>query len=731
MSSRETTESITISFDISLYDATPEENDQALLSQQTQKYVISKKEVYTAVLEYLESSECIDEYLDNLIKIIDAQKFEKNQEEYEHFLYMIEHISNNHHRDEIFINKIFQILQYYKQQIKQTLSNVQIFNIFQNNKKILLFLIENEIIKVDKCIAHKILTKSKNNGNGYGYFFYPEIKKFLTQKKIKEIKSKNDNIFDNFDENRHKGENDSYICTLIRQDSVEDFIIYVNRTNIDLKSEIVPSIFETNSFLLGKNPTLIEYAAFFGSIQIFRYLMMNNVELTPSIWLYIIHSKNAELIHLLESHNVPPPKSKRNEKEEKGEDNSINSYIQCLIESIKCHHNDISEYFKNNLIEFDKINSKEYENTISSILCYHNYFNFPTEFDKDDEFYYLCKYNYNELAKLFVKKKKAFIIELIKKNKGAIEISKNTNYNILILYYSMLKQKKIDTKIYKNNCVIEKIAIPPSIKSINDESFSGCSSLEQITIPSSVASIGSYAFSECSSLAQIAIPSSVASIGSYAFSECSSLAQITIPSSVTSIGDSAFKKCSSLKQITFTFSSPVTSIRNGTFFECSSLTQITIPSSVTEIECFAFFRCSSLTQITIPSSVKKIGIEAFRECSSLTQITIPSSVTEIYAYAFAGCSSLTQITIPSSVTEIGYGYFFRCSSLTQVTIPSSVKKIGPYAFSECSSLTQITIPSSVTEIECFAFFRCSSLTQITIPSSIDLHNIPKVNITTY
>ena len=68
MSRTETTESITISFDISLYDTTPEENDQALLSQQTQKYVISKKEVYTAVLEYLESSECIDEYLDNLIK---------------------------------------------------------------------------------------------------------------------------------------------------------------------------------------------------------------------------------------------------------------------------------------------------------------------------------------------------------------------------------------------------------------------------------------------------------------------------------------------------------------------------------------------------------------------------------------------------------------------------------------------------------------------------------------
>ena len=91
-------------------------------------------------------------------------------------------------------------------------------------------------------------------------FFYPEIKQFLDKSKIKEIEtillSKNENIFDHFDDYRHQGENNSYICTLIRQDSVEDFIQHVNRKNISLKSEIIPSIFETNPFLNDKNPTL-------------------------------------------------------------------------------------------------------------------------------------------------------------------------------------------------------------------------------------------------------------------------------------------------------------------------------------------------------------------------------------------------------------------------------------------------------------------------------------------
>ena len=45
---------------------------------------------------------------------------------------------------------------------------------------------------------------------------------------------------------------------------------------------------------------------------------MNKAKLTPFLWLYTIHSKNSELIHLLESNEVPPPifKSKEVYKEE-------------------------------------------------------------------------------------------------------------------------------------------------------------------------------------------------------------------------------------------------------------------------------------------------------------------------------------------------------------------------------------------------------------------------------
>ena len=74
------------------------------------------------------------------------------------------------------------------------------------------------------------------------------------------------------------GENESYICKVIRDDNVVEFITYVNQNSISLNSNIRTSIYETNSFLLkAYNLSLIEYAAFFGSIQIFQYLQMNGV----------------------------------------------------------------------------------------------------------------------------------------------------------------------------------------------------------------------------------------------------------------------------------------------------------------------------------------------------------------------------------------------------------------------------------------------------------------------
>ena len=60
------------------------------------------------------------------------------------------------------------------------------------------------------------------------------------------------------------------VDSLIRSDSVEDFIIYTNRTNLSLLTKIKPTIYEKNSFLIDKEPTLIEYAVFLDQFRSFN-----------------------------------------------------------------------------------------------------------------------------------------------------------------------------------------------------------------------------------------------------------------------------------------------------------------------------------------------------------------------------------------------------------------------------------------------------------------------------
>ena len=88
---------------------------------------------------------------------------------------------------------------------------------------------------------------------------------------------------------------------------ITEFVAYVTRNDVSIKAKIQPSTYKTHSFLLKKQAhleqdynnndeyngfSLIEYAAFFGSIQIFNHLRLEGVELTPSLWPLAIHGQN-------------------------------------------------------------------------------------------------------------------------------------------------------------------------------------------------------------------------------------------------------------------------------------------------------------------------------------------------------------------------------------------------------------------------------------------------------
>ena len=99
------------------------------------------------------------------------------------------------------------------------------------------------------------------------------------------------------------------------------------------------------------------------------------------------------------------------------------------------------------------------------------------------------------------------------------------------------------------------------------------------SISNSVTSIEDNSFSSCSSLKSISIPNSVASIGIAAFYNCRSLRSISIPSSVVSIGDRCFGSCY-IPQYNFSQFNKVPTLGTDVFTGILSSTKILVPSAL-------------------------------------------------------------------------------------------------------------------------------------------------------
>ena len=343
--------------------------DQEKVNGHLMKYIEKYESVQKSLTNFIENDR--NQNLSHLINYISELKIFENKHEAHDFLCLISTISKHHHRTPGFFTKFEELLLEIKDQIR-ILSNSEIFEIFKTNKRLLLFLIETKIIILDQNIANSIYQRHQK-------YFLPEIKCFINSQSIEKIDSEL-KMIENFEEKRKIGENDSYLCQLIRDDMVDDFIAYVNKAKVSFCTPIESSIFETNSFLTKRKTTLIEYTAFFGSIKIFKYLYMNNAFMNPSLFACAVHGRNSELIHFLEE-KVPF-------------NSNENLLKECLIESIKCHHNELIEYFMN------KANQQQDCQTVfSQSIHYRNYFYFPVDLTNKFAFYCLCKYNHFEIVK--------------------------------------------------------------------------------------------------------------------------------------------------------------------------------------------------------------------------------------------------------------------------------------------------------------------------------------------
>lgn len=368
---------------------------------QIKEYLSNKKNFYEVFCAYIEREDESKDELAKLKEYISSNKNNKN--ELLSFLNLLQKYITNHHCDSFLSRKVEQIIKNYFKEIKQSFSNFEIFSIFKDNKKIILFLLKEGIITIDEYVFSAMLNRKETNGVNYCHFFYPELKNQFSKKDEISIDPE---LLDNYENKREIGQNDSYICRLIRQDLIEEFIKYTTQAGYNLSSFICHSIFETNVYLLKKEDiSLIEYAAFFGSILIIKYLVAKGVELTTSLWLYSIHSNNPDLIHFLEESHLKLDED---------------LFDECIKESIKCHHNNFANYFitnRKNEIEslndalpfFDEPDDHVCKAVIPFAFRYNNYEFMPDSIDDNDLFLYACKYNHVKIVEFLLNQKKVDI----------------------------------------------------------------------------------------------------------------------------------------------------------------------------------------------------------------------------------------------------------------------------------------------------------------------------------
>ena len=148
-----------------------------------QEYVNKKKEFYKLLISFTDEDSADGEFHE-LINYLDTEIIRKDREELNEFLHLISKISKTQHRYPNFTKKIENLILHYKEEIKQSFSNFEIFTIFRKSKHVLLILFKNKILALDDLILKYIRT-NKHRKESYHLFFYPEIKPFLNPTEIR------------------------------------------------------------------------------------------------------------------------------------------------------------------------------------------------------------------------------------------------------------------------------------------------------------------------------------------------------------------------------------------------------------------------------------------------------------------------------------------------------------------------------------------------------------------
>ncbi len=314
-----------------------------------------------------------------------------------------------------------------------------------------------------------------------------------------------------------------------------------------------------------------------------------------------------------------------------------------------------------------------------------------------------------------------------------------------------------------SNCApLEKVVLPDSVTTIQDEAFIHCLALREINLPNSLTSLGGNAFFNCRSLQQITLPDQLTRIRAYTFMQCVEMTSVSIPASLREIDGGAFQSCEALTDVYImmdenTWNNEVT-VGGQNDYLLAATPHFLAPSILESGNCGADgsdarYQLYSDGTLII-TGTGNIRNEAFRGRADIEEILIHNSITGVGDYAFDQCSNLKRVILPATMQTISGESFYHCPSLirffmggeseyltvdpggrlynkdmtvlikcpaasgtTKFAIPDTVTTILPGAFLGCSTLEEFSLPGTLTTVEREAFGGCEALTDVVVKMS--------------
>lgn len=346
-----------------------------------QEYINELKQIQHNILQYLDDPGEATQIFNDVCDSISKTGYKKNYHLFKHILLLIVKLSNHHLRSPLFYTKIDEILKYLKDQVKQSFTNYEIFNIFKRNKRLLLFFVQTGIFQFDETL-YNIIKSDKYSSRCYPDYFYPEIKDFiLKEPKVEEEEEETKEIGEDFYENRNKGENNSPLIQIIQKDSLEEFKSILEKDNLTIDTIISErSTFETNPHLLKNSASLVEYAAFYGAGKVFNFLIKQGVKMENFSTYCAVHGNNKDILKAIERRAFKDNSSKHSE---------------LLDYSIRCHLNDLTAFIMKFWVK---------AKVAPSQCCFRafNFELFPNDLLNQENYVMAVKYDYIDIVKHFL-----------------------------------------------------------------------------------------------------------------------------------------------------------------------------------------------------------------------------------------------------------------------------------------------------------------------------------------